>query len=556
MKYKIFALAALLAGSTSLMADWTAPVTLSATGSCSPAVGIDADNNGVATWDTCASSQIDWAPFDLCAGGWRLPATELAAAATCTSGLCTNSDVAVDFRGNAVAVWEGEDADGNLVILSASRPFGGEWQNFLQASGTGAVEPKVAVDPRTGTAYAAWVAIDHTTGISRVQAAVLPYLSHNWTDVTFVSGATASLIPGPFPHVSANGEGQAVAIWGFDGGIGAPIQASVFSGSAWGPALTVFAPGATGLTLFSQPEAAIDDAGNAVAVVVDSNIVSLSPPVFSVNTIASMLPTGASAWSGATSLATGMIPSTLNQADVTTDARGHAVAVWSADFGDASNGVYSSTAQLPTNVWSTPIAVSTLSTDIDTIPLVRLDHHGDAVAAWIDTTAGTTVVATLPSGDTAWTPQVTLGPVAPGPDDAYQMDLAVSPCGDALVVWYGGTAAGIDASAGTLLFDHCGPCPPVFFAGQTICNEFLTQTDVIHRLTWTASTDPTTIGYILERNGRFLAFFDQHSGTFEYDDHNRKNHVDHYTLFAMDHFRNRSTALQVTLEGGCKPADE
>jgi hypothetical protein len=67
-----------------------------------------------------------------------------------------------------------------------------------------------------------------------------------------------------------------------------------------------------------------------------------------------------------------------------------------------------------------------------------------------------------------------------------------------------------------------------------IDNQFLTQTDVIHRLSWFASPDPTVTRYILDRNGRLIATIPAGPSHFVYDDHDRKNHRDTYELFAVN----------------------
>lgn len=77
------------------------------------------------------------------------------------------------------------------------------------------------------------------------------------------------------------------------------------------------------------------------------------------------------------------------------------------------------------------------------------------------------------------------------------------------------------------------PLPPSNFHGRVIKNEFSTQTDYIHQLTWQPSPDPTIIGYLIRRNGILIAETCA-LGPFVFNDHNRKKReIDVYTLTAF-----------------------
>jgi len=77
------------------------------------------------------------------------------------------------------------------------------------------------------------------------------------------------------------------------------------------------------------------------------------------------------------------------------------------------------------------------------------------------------------------------------------------------------------------------PVSPSHFAGKIIENKFATQTDIIHRLKWIPSSDPSVVEYQLFRNGKLIAVIPA-SGPFIYLDHNRREHVpDTYILIAI-----------------------
>jgi len=102
------------------------------------------------------------------------------------------------------------------------------------------------------------------------------------------------------------------------------------------------------------------------------------------------------------------------------------------------------------------------------------------------------------------------------------------------------------------VYEEVPLAPPASFSGQTIENKFLLQTDLIHKLSWTASPDPTVISYTLSRNGTviytvLLSNTPFPAGPFFYLDHNRnKNVTDVYTLTAQDSSGDVSVPLTVT----------
>jgi len=86
-------------------------------------------------------------------GTWQTP-VEISVPADDTGG----RQVAVDARGNAVAVWM-TSVDANTVVQAAQRPAGGRWSKPVRLSAAGgsthAYAPQIAVD-RRGNAVAVW----------------------------------------------------------------------------------------------------------------------------------------------------------------------------------------------------------------------------------------------------------------------------------------------------------------------------------------------------------------------------------------------------------------
>lgn len=97
----------------------------------------------------------------------------------------------------------------------------------------------------------------------------------------------------------------------------------------------------------------------------------------------------------------------------------------------------------------------------------------------------------------------------------------------------------------TVSFATGGPTPPTNFVGRVRTNEFATQTEYSHLLTWTPSTDTTVAGYILRRNGHIIARIPA-NGPFRYNDHNRREYErDVYTLVAVNAAGVESQAVEV-----------
>lgn len=91
------------------------------------------------------------------------------------------------------------------------------------------------------------------------------------------------------------------------------------------------------------------------------------------------------------------------------------------------------------------------------------------------------------------------------------------------------------------------PAPPSHFRGQLIKNEFATQTDYIHRLTWEPSPDASTVRYKLFRNDQLIGKISGR-GPFTFDDHNRtKDKKDHYVLMAVNRQGRESKPVKLTL---------
>jgi len=90
--------------------------------------------------------------------------------------------------------------------------------------------------------------------------------------------------------------------------------------------------------------------------------------------------------------------------------------------------------------------------------------------------------------------------------------------------------------------NQIGPAPQVTqsfvvepnFIGQVIHNRFLTQTDIIYRLSWVPSPDPNVTQFALYKNGMLIQVTPA-SGPFKFEEHNKKKGVvETFTLIALN----------------------
>jgi hypothetical protein len=123
-------------------------------GNPSPQVAIDPKGNAVVIWsqfEGTSQSAIQAAhkPFD---GYWSSPET-----LSIGGGFNSDSQLAVDSSGNAVAVWTQENEGNETLIQVATLPLEGKWSETLVVSDSqqGVRHPQVAVD-LAGNALAIW----------------------------------------------------------------------------------------------------------------------------------------------------------------------------------------------------------------------------------------------------------------------------------------------------------------------------------------------------------------------------------------------------------------
>ena len=336
-----------------------------------PAVAIDQAGGAVVVWQRFSEF-----------GHWVVQGATRAADGTIASlgDLSdTSSDdeapqVAVDPAGDAVAVWEQDDHQRNIVsIQAAARSAGGGLVSLGELSVPGQSgeqddeSPQVALD-RAGDAFAVWEHFDGTNFV--VQSAVRPAGATKFgapVDVSLPQSTAHEDAVGP--QVAVDPAGDEIVVWALGGGS---------DGQHWAVQAAARPAGATRfgapqeLSVAGQnqdPQVAVDQAGDAIAVWQRFDGASAFVD-------AASLPAGASAWS-AVELAGAADPSSPQ---VALDAAGDAVAVWN-DTNSVNQTV--GTAYRPAGgSFSTPGSLSRPGANA-TDPHVALDQAGQTYAVWV-----------------------------------------------------------------------------------------------------------------------------------------------------------------------------
>jgi hypothetical protein len=230
---------------------WDPPVKLAVEG-FTPHLGVDAEGTVTAVWRQNDSQAVQAASLSL-GGSWSSPVTLSEPAQNATA-----PRVAVNPSGAAVAVWRGYDGS-HWRVQSAARPAGGAWSTPTTVSEPGREADRIdlAIDSR-GNAVAVWwrrgvVNVD----VDAVQVADLP-ASGSWSVPFTVTPDYAHALD---PRVAMDAEGNVHAVWRQ---AGPPSWKTVTArrpvGEPWGYHHVL---SEDGLNAFRQ-DIAVDGQGNAV----------------------------------------------------------------------------------------------------------------------------------------------------------------------------------------------------------------------------------------------------------------------------------------------------
>ncbi|HEX8714184.1 MAG TPA: PKD domain-containing protein [Solirubrobacteraceae bacterium] len=241
---------------------WQSPVTLQTLGAlipmeARPDLAVDSRGDAVAVWRRLEGAETIVEAASMQAGGsWQPPETISKKAEDLHP-----AEVAIDDAGDATAVWE--EKGGEVLIDAARKPAGGKRQSAvaLSAPGANANEPRLAVDAR-GDAVAVW---ERFEGEELIEAASRPATSAAWGKAVALTKPELGKGEPAAQQVAIDAQGEAVAVWSRTNATHDFVEAAVgrTSSSAWQPPASLSGPGAN---IEEQPQVAADGQGDAVVV--------------------------------------------------------------------------------------------------------------------------------------------------------------------------------------------------------------------------------------------------------------------------------------------------
>ena len=306
----------------------------------------------------------------------------------------------------------------------------------ISQPGQSASDAELCIPP-SGNAVAVWTRSDGFN--NRIEATQFSINTDLWTTPIILSaaGITAST-----PSICCDSNGNAVTVWAETGP--GNIRSARYDATTltWSAPIDV----TLGAIAPADPKISCDPNGNAVAVwhIFSGGFLIIQASYFNVTTMT---------WSAPATLSAG--GATANNAEVSVDATGDAVAVW-----QRSGIVQSSSFDVGTLTWTAPVDISSGgSTSSD--PHVGVSATGDALAVWERSAPSVDIrAARYNKGTGTWASPVSIIASASVNRDPV---LAVNDSLQALVVW-----EGFDGGTTTILASSFNPTTNTWSAFQAV----------------------------------------------------------------------------------------
>ena len=282
-------------------------------------------------------------------------------------GYAETPQVAVDSKGNIIAVWSQQDVNLQPRIYvnrynTSTFSWGTPQPIDAAPSGESAALPKLAVDA-AGNAIAVWQ--ESATGLFNLWASRYNVLTGVWSVPRRIE---SDVFYPNTPQLAMDPAGNATVVWARDTGGQIDIMANRFSitSNLWGTATHVDGTTTAGF----EPHVAMDSSGNAMAVwqMLDGTTVMV---------YASRRTAASSVWSTPVAIETNQSGNSSN-AQIAIDSAGNAIAAWQKFDGITSNiwvNRYSA------GSWGTAQVIE-LSDGEAFYPTIAFDNKKNAVVAW------------------------------------------------------------------------------------------------------------------------------------------------------------------------------
>lgn len=498
--------------------NWTRPpVVLSGTGvdATNPQIAIDASGNVIAAW---VENNLIKASNKPVSGSWS-------SAVTISGSNSSAVSLVMDSNGNSTAVW----IEGGIT-KAASKTLAGSWSSSTSLSTSGASAPALAVDT-AGNVIAAWVRSGN------VETSTKPFGSNWQGKLTLTSSAAAT------PSISIGGTGsstRAVVVWQGTSGTTKAVFASTkgITGS-WTSSVQISDTEQNA----AQPYVAVDSNANALAIWYAYDLIGNNYADVIVQSAERNFLTGN--WSNISTLSLPGIrnPATL-KAYVAYDTTGNAVAIWNTSYDDETFALESAVKPV-FGYWSSGIDLANANL-YGYSASVSATTYGNVCGLYMFYNGANLMIQSIESdingfSNNVWSVPIT---ISQGTDNAYPK-IAATLNGDdieAAAVWvhYDGSNSTVIASNGskTLVL------PPSSLSVTQSVNNLGVFNEYYNTLSWSASTDPNAVGYLIFRNGTFLEEVD--ASTLSFVDNNRTfNGAVTYGVAAIDSQQMQSRTVNI-----------
>lgn len=486
---------------------WNSPITISNIGvdASDPQIVIDSSGNVTAAWVEGGFIKASDQPFG---GSWS-------AITTLSNSGSSSPKLGVDAAGNVSAIW----LEGDLVKGADFSP-GGSWSAATTISGlVGAASTPVLAVSAAGDAVAVWV----KGGLIETSTRLF---GGSWSLVnTFLNTSSDA------PRVAV-GNGIAVITWhSVSAGQDQILASRATIGGSWGTVNNlVFAAQAGHKHNF--PRVAVDTAGNAFVAWYRSDL-SGSDYINDV-VVGSRLLVGASAWDTPIQIST---PGQRNPSDFKMrlgfDTNLNALVVWGSSTDGGHFNIESAVIQLG-GVLNPSVQVATLDPYAYAFDL-SINSLGCALIPYMVSDGSNAVIQAVETdfGGVSANVFTAIQTLSAGSDNGYPVGAVEYSSGtvNAAVAWinFDGSNKIIQVATGSKGI----VAPPTSVTVVQSTNNLGVFTEYNNTLSWTASTDPDLTGYVIYRNGIFIA---QLSSLFtEFVDHNQvQNGAVTYQVAAYD----------------------
>jgi hypothetical protein len=502
--------------------NWSSPPTTLSTSNqnaSSPQIATDGSGNMVAVW---VENGVVKASLQHVGMSWG--------AATSISGTSASSPCVVsDSSGNITAIW---NAGG--LIQAASHPSGGSWSSATTLSGSNSTSPTLAVDS-AGDVVAVWV-----SNSGAIIGSIKPF-GGNWPSRSQTIGSSV----GASPFVSMGGSGSsstAAVVWqGTSSGVNVVYASSRFVSGSWSTPVVISDTAHSA----GYAHIAVDSSGDATAVWYKYD---LQGSLYSNVTVSSATKASGGNW-GAFNVvsASGVKNPASLIARVGYDQFGNAIALWTNSYDGATLTVES--ALKPAGAaWGDPVTAVNPNTYAYEADLSVLGF-GDALSVYMFYNGQSLLIQSVENDTTGFIPSAWSVPlnIGVGAQNGFP-HVAATLSSNTLYagsVWLteNGSNINVVASTGskTLVL------PPTSPSVAQTTNNFGVFSEFENTVSWTASTDPNAVGYVVYRNGLFIG----QVTTTSFVDHNAPQtgtgSPQTYGIASIDAQDGRSAVVSVTI---------